>query len=175
MYIRLSEYSGTSTYECNNIRVFRDTSRRASDFLLLVTSEIRDTSESGSVRFVSNTQSRHHDQLAACFRCDKLCSCVRVLCCVYIYSCSSFIFITMDRKKVCKKSSANPEPGVSVEEEIISLGKSMGLEVEERDVNELIEEYTQENTKSYSHSSILRLCKKLVLRSQRRRLFLQVR
>ncbi|GIX91898.1 tigger transposable element-derived protein 1 [Caerostris darwini] len=38
------------------------------------------------------------------------------------------------------------EPGVSVEEEIVSLGKSMGLEVEERDVNELIEEYTQELT-----------------------------
>ncbi|UYV83379.1 LSAMP [Cordylochernes scorpioides] len=36
------------------------------------------------------------------------------------------------------------EPGVSVEEEIVSLGKSMGLEVEERDVNELIEEHTQE-------------------------------
>ena len=32
------------------------------------------------------------------------------------------------------------------EEEIVSLGKSMGLEVEERDVNELIEEYTQELT-----------------------------
>ncbi|GIY54166.1 hypothetical protein CDAR_446231 [Caerostris darwini] len=38
------------------------------------------------------------------------------------------------------------EPGVSVEEEIVSLGKSMGVEVEERDVNELIEEYTQELT-----------------------------
>ncbi|GIY79651.1 hypothetical protein CDAR_622521 [Caerostris darwini] len=38
------------------------------------------------------------------------------------------------------------EPDVSVEEEIVSLGKSMGLEVEERDVNELIEEYTQELT-----------------------------
>ncbi|GIY42743.1 tigger transposable element-derived protein 1 [Caerostris darwini] len=38
------------------------------------------------------------------------------------------------------------EPGVSVEEDIVSLGKSMGLEVEERDVNELIEEYTQELT-----------------------------
>ncbi|GIY13972.1 tigger transposable element-derived protein 1 [Caerostris darwini] len=38
------------------------------------------------------------------------------------------------------------EPGVSVEEEIVSLGKSMGLEVEERDVNELIEEYIQELT-----------------------------
>ncbi|GFS81474.1 tigger transposable element-derived protein 1 [Nephila pilipes] len=34
------------------------------------------------------------NQLAASFRCDKLCSC------------SSFIFITMDRKKVCEKSSA---------------------------------------------------------------------
>ncbi|UYV74920.1 hypothetical protein LAZ67_12001808 [Cordylochernes scorpioides] len=38
------------------------------------------------------------------------------------------------------------EPGVSVEEEIVSMGKSMGLEVEERDVNELIEEHTQELT-----------------------------
>ncbi|GFS73947.1 tigger transposable element-derived protein 1 [Nephila pilipes] len=38
------------------------------------------------------------------------------------------------------------EPGMSVEEEIVSLGKSMGLEVEERDVNELIEEHTQELT-----------------------------
>ncbi|UYV69782.1 LSAMP [Cordylochernes scorpioides] len=38
------------------------------------------------------------------------------------------------------------EPGVSVEEEIVSPGKSMGLEVEERDVNELIEEHTQELT-----------------------------
>ncbi|UYV83341.1 hypothetical protein LAZ67_23000637 [Cordylochernes scorpioides] len=38
------------------------------------------------------------------------------------------------------------EPGVSVKEEIVSLGKSMGLEVEERDVNELIEEHTQELT-----------------------------
>ncbi|UYV65222.1 hypothetical protein LAZ67_3003636 [Cordylochernes scorpioides] len=33
-----------------------------------------------------------------------------------------------------------------IEEEIVSLGKSMGLEVEERDVNELIEEHTQELT-----------------------------
>lgn len=38
------------------------------------------------------------------------------------------------------------EPGMSVEEEIVSLGKSMGLEVEERDVNELVEEHTQELT-----------------------------
>ncbi|GIY90316.1 hypothetical protein CDAR_416981 [Caerostris darwini] len=45
-----SSCGGTSTYECPNIRVFRDTSRRASDFLLLVTSEIRDTSP---VRFGS--------------------------------------------------------------------------------------------------------------------------
>ncbi|UYV69786.1 hypothetical protein LAZ67_7000728 [Cordylochernes scorpioides] len=34
----------------------------------------------------------------------------------------------------------------TVEEEIVSPGKSMGLEVEERDVNELIEEHTQELT-----------------------------
>ncbi|GFT47562.1 tigger transposable element-derived protein 1 [Nephila pilipes] len=38
------------------------------------------------------------------------------------------------------------EPSMSVEEEIVSLGKSMGLEVEERDVNELVEEHTQELT-----------------------------
>ncbi|GFR20794.1 tigger transposable element-derived protein 1 [Trichonephila clavata] len=38
------------------------------------------------------------------------------------------------------------EPGMSVEEEIVSLGKSMGLEVEERDVNELVEEHTQDLT-----------------------------
>ncbi|GFS34359.1 tigger transposable element-derived protein 1 [Nephila pilipes] len=38
------------------------------------------------------------------------------------------------------------EPGMSVEEENVSLGKSMGLEVEERDVNELVEEHTQELT-----------------------------
>ncbi|GFQ91991.1 cytochrome P450 2U1 [Trichonephila clavata] len=35
---------------------------------------------------------------------------------------------------------------MSVEEDIVSLGKSMGLEVEERDVNELVEEHTQELT-----------------------------
>ncbi|GFS69074.1 hypothetical protein NPIL_124571 [Nephila pilipes] len=35
---------------------------------------------------------------------------------------------------------------MSVEEEIVSLGKSMGLGVEERDVNELVEEHTQELT-----------------------------
>ncbi|GFR07344.1 hypothetical protein TNCT_382471 [Trichonephila clavata] len=38
------------------------------------------------------------------------------------------------------------EPSMSVEEKIVSLGKSMGLEVEERDVNELVEEHTQELT-----------------------------
>ncbi|GFT68132.1 tigger transposable element-derived protein 1 [Nephila pilipes] len=38
------------------------------------------------------------------------------------------------------------EPGMSVEEEIVSLGKSIGLEVEERDVNELVEEHTKELT-----------------------------
>ncbi|GIY83212.1 tigger transposable element-derived protein 1 [Caerostris darwini] len=47
---------------------------------------------------------------------------------------------------VAEKIYEELEPGVSVEEEIVSLGKSMGLEVEERDVNELIEEYTQELT-----------------------------
>ena len=38
------------------------------------------------------------------------------------------------------------EPGVLVEEPIVSLWKSMGLEVKERDVNEIIEEHTQELT-----------------------------
>ncbi|GFR06789.1 tigger transposable element-derived protein 1 [Trichonephila clavata] len=38
------------------------------------------------------------------------------------------------------------KPGKSVEEEVVSLGKSMGLEVEERDVNELVEEQTRELT-----------------------------
>ncbi|GFQ86511.1 tigger transposable element-derived protein 1 [Trichonephila clavata] len=49
-------------------------------------------------------------------------------------------------KAVAERIYEELEPGMSVEEEIVSLGKSMGLEVEERDVNELVEEHTQELT-----------------------------
>ena len=49
-----------------------------------------------------------------------------------------------------------------VDEEIVSLGKSMGLVMDERDVNELVEEHTQELTteelqelQSKQHSEIL--------------------
>ncbi|UYV76705.1 hypothetical protein LAZ67_14001831 [Cordylochernes scorpioides] len=52
----------------------------------------------------------------------------------------------LDAIEKLSKINEELEPGVSVEEEIVSLGKSMGLEVEERDVNELIEEHTQELT-----------------------------
>lgn len=43
------------------------------------------------------------------------------------------------------------EPEVSVVEEIVSLGKSMGLEVDERDVNELVEEQSLELTTEELH------------------------
>ncbi|GFT14401.1 hypothetical protein NPIL_253041 [Nephila pilipes] len=66
----------------------------------------RSAGSSTRPRATRSRPSRSVNQLAAYFRCDKLCSCVRVLCCIYIYSCSLFIFITMDRKKVCEKSSA---------------------------------------------------------------------
>ncbi|GFU58281.1 tigger transposable element-derived protein 1 [Nephila pilipes] len=49
-------------------------------------------------------------------------------------------------KAVAERIYEELEPGMSVEEEIASLGKSMDLEVEERDVNELVEEHTQELT-----------------------------
>ena len=38
------------------------------------------------------------------------------------------------------------EPEVPVEEEIVSLGKSMGLEVDEADVNDLVEKHSEELT-----------------------------
>ena len=38
------------------------------------------------------------------------------------------------------------DPQVPVEEEIVSLVKSMGLEVDEADVNGLVEEYAEELT-----------------------------
>ncbi|UYV80116.1 hypothetical protein LAZ67_18001744 [Cordylochernes scorpioides] len=58
-----------------------------------------------------------------------------------------------DRQRAWRRVSLRPaiyagsaDTSSTVEEEIVSLGKSMGLEVEERDVNELIEEHTQELT-----------------------------
>ncbi|GFS42327.1 tigger transposable element-derived protein 1 [Nephila pilipes] len=59
--------------------------------------------------------------------------------------------LTSARKKLWPEDVAERiyeelEPGMSVEEEIMSLGKSMGLEVEEKDVNELVVEHTQELT-----------------------------
>ena len=57
------------------------------------------------------------------------------------------------------------EPEVPVEEEIVSLGKSMGLVMDERDVNALVEEHSQELTTEelqelQSQSSIRGFCKK---------------
>ncbi|GFT04869.1 hypothetical protein NPIL_588051 [Nephila pilipes] len=49
-------------------------------------------------------------------------------------------------KAVAERIYEELETGMSIEEEIVSLGKSMGLEMEERDVNELVEEHTQELT-----------------------------
>ncbi|XP_035204883.1 tigger transposable element-derived protein 1-like [Stegodyphus dumicola] len=45
---------------------------------------------------------------------------------------------------VAERAFEGLEPKVSVVEELVSLGKSMSLEVDERDVNELIEEESQE-------------------------------
>ncbi|GFT99142.1 tigger transposable element-derived protein 1 [Nephila pilipes] len=94
--------------------------------------------------------------------------------------------LTSAGKKLCPEAVAERiyeelEPGMSVEEEIVSLGKSMDLEGEERDVNELVEEHTQELTTEEIQElqsqriRIRRLRKKLVSRSHRKRLFLQVR
>lgn len=47
---------------------------------------------------------------------------------------------------VAERAFEGLEPEVSEVEEIVSLGKSMGLEVDERDVNELVEEPSQELT-----------------------------
>lgn len=44
------------------------------------------------------------------------------------------------------------EPKVSVVEEIVSLGKSMGLEVDERDVNELVEEVSGADNRGVTRS-----------------------
>ncbi|XP_067125817.1 tigger transposable element-derived protein 1-like [Centruroides vittatus] len=52
---------------------------------------------------------------------------------------------------VVERAFEGLEPEVSVVEEIVSLGKSMGLEVDERDVNELVEEQSQELTTEELH------------------------
>jgi hypothetical protein len=52
---------------------------------------------------------------------------------------------------VAERAFEGLEPEVSVVEEIVSLGKSMGLEVDERDVNELVEEQSQELTTEELH------------------------
>ncbi|XP_067132756.1 tigger transposable element-derived protein 1-like [Centruroides vittatus] len=52
---------------------------------------------------------------------------------------------------VVEKAFEGLEPEVSVVEELVSLGKSMGLEVDERDVNELVEEQSQELTTKELH------------------------
>ncbi|KAM5158227.1 tigger transposable element-derived protein 1-like [Mantella aurantiaca] len=63
---------------------------------------------------------------------------------------------------VAERTFEGFEPEVSVEEEIVSLGKSMGLEVDEGDVNELVEEHSQELTteelqelQSQQHTEVL--------------------
>ncbi|XP_023211915.1 tigger transposable element-derived protein 1-like [Centruroides sculpturatus] len=52
---------------------------------------------------------------------------------------------------VAERAFKGLEPEVSVVEETVSLGKSMGLEVDERDVNELIEEQSQGLTTKEFH------------------------
>ncbi|XP_067123812.1 tigger transposable element-derived protein 1-like [Centruroides vittatus] len=52
---------------------------------------------------------------------------------------------------VVERAFEGLEPEVSVVEKIVSLGKSMGLEVDERDVNELVEEQSQELTTEELH------------------------
>ncbi|GBM84642.1 Tigger transposable element-derived protein 1 [Araneus ventricosus] len=65
-------------------------------------------------------------------------------------------------ESVAERTFEGFEPEVPVEEEIVSLGKSMGLVMDERDVNELIEEHSQELTtvelqelQSQKHSGVL--------------------
>ncbi|GBM85363.1 hypothetical protein AVEN_91068-1 [Araneus ventricosus] len=65
-------------------------------------------------------------------------------------------------ESVAERTFEGFEPEVPVEEEIVSLGKSMGLVMDERDVNELIEEHSQELTteelqelQSQQHSGVL--------------------
>ena len=138
--------------------------------MLLVTSEIRDTS---SVRFGSNTQSQVISNFKKLYtkhlfrRCFEVTESTNltlrefwkdhfnIAICLQIID-QAWLGVTTRTltsawKKLWPEAVAERiyeelEPGVSVEEEIVSLGKSMGLEVEERDVNELIEEHTQELT-----------------------------
>ncbi|GBO19329.1 Tigger transposable element-derived protein 1 [Araneus ventricosus] len=65
-------------------------------------------------------------------------------------------------ESVAERTFEGFEPEVPVEEEIVSLGKSMGLVMDERDVNELVEEHSQELTteelqelQSQQHSGVL--------------------
>ncbi|GIY35349.1 hypothetical protein CDAR_223131 [Caerostris darwini] len=143
-YTVVPRHTSAPTYEFFEIRADEQVI-----FLLLVTSEIRDTSP---VRFVSNTQSRHHDQLAACFRCDKLCSCVRVLCCVYIYSCSSFIFITMDRKNTEVMQEIGFEES---EEEVISTSEIKEILGMWESVSQFVEKNTQKKLQQVVHLTFL--------------------
>ncbi|XP_035210407.1 tigger transposable element-derived protein 1-like [Stegodyphus dumicola] len=52
---------------------------------------------------------------------------------------------------VAERAFEGFEPEMSVVEEIVSLGKSMGLEVDERDVKELVEEQSQKLTTEELH------------------------
>ena len=62
-------------------------------------------------------------------------------------------------ESVAERTFEGFEPEVPVEEEVVSLGKSMGLDVDEGDVNELVEEHFQELTteelQSQQHTEIL--------------------
>lgn len=65
-------------------------------------------------------------------------------------------------ESVAERTFEGFEPEMPVEEEIVSLGKSMGLVMDERDVNELVEEHSQELTteelqelQSQQHSGVL--------------------
>ncbi|GBM22811.1 Tigger transposable element-derived protein 1 [Araneus ventricosus] len=65
-------------------------------------------------------------------------------------------------ESVAERTFEGFEPEVPVEEEIVSLGESMGLVMDERDVNELVEEHSQELTteelqelQSQQHSGVL--------------------
>lgn len=49
-------------------------------------------------------------------------------------------------ESVAERTFEGFEPEIPVEEEIVSLGKSIGLVMDERDVNELVEEHSQELT-----------------------------
>ncbi|GBM25870.1 Tigger transposable element-derived protein 1 [Araneus ventricosus] len=65
-------------------------------------------------------------------------------------------------ESVAERTFEGFKPEVPVKEEIVSLGKSMGLVMDERDMNELVEEHSQELTteelqelQSQQHSGVL--------------------